>query len=65
MKERHIQYHALSGTNVIRKLLSMKIEAITVEILVCHTHVVIADNMSSMNFASKTVNAIQKMAKKP
>ena len=68
VKERHIQYqlvYALSGANLIRKLLSMKNEATTAKILVFHTHFVIADNMSYMDVASKTVNVIQKMAKKP
>ena len=43
----------------------MKNEATTAKILVFHTHFVIADNMSYMDVASKTVNVIQKMVKKP
>ena len=37
----------------------MKIEATTAE-----THIAIAENMSPMDFSTKTVNAIQTMAKK-
>ena len=51
-KERNIQFQmvrALSDTDLIRKLLAMKIEATTAEMLaVCCTHITIADNMSSM-----------------
>ena len=40
----------------------MKIEATTAEMLaVCHTHIAIADNMSSMGLSTKTVSAVQKM----
>ena len=50
-KERHIQFQmvrALNDTDLIRKLLAMKIEATTAEMLaVCRTHIAIADNMSS------------------
>ena len=64
MKERHIQFRmvcALSNTDRIRKLLAMKIEATTAEMLaVCHTHIAIADNMSSMGLSTKSVSAIQK-----
>ena len=56
-KERHIQFrmvHALSDTDLIRKLLAMKIEATTAEMLaVCQTHIAIADNMSSMGLATR------------
>ena len=48
-KERHIQFqmaHALSDTDLIRKLLAMKIEATTAEMpAVCRTHIAIADNV--------------------
>ena len=48
-KERHIQFQmvcALSDTDLIRKLLAMKIEATTAEMLaVCHTHIGIADDI--------------------
>ena len=40
-KERHIQFwivHAISDTDLIRKLLAMKIEATTAEMLLCATH---------------------------
>ena len=67
-KEWHIQFrlvHALSDTDLVRKLLAMKMEAITAEMLAtCHTHITIADNMLSMGLATKTVNAIQKVPKK-
>ena len=68
-KERHIQFRmvrALSDTDLIRKLLAMKIEATTAEMLaVCHTHIAIADNMSSMGLSTRAVSAVQKMTKKP
>ena len=58
-KERHIQFrmvHALSDTDLIRKLLAMKIEATTAKMLaVCRTHIAIADNMSSMGLSTKAV----------
>ena len=67
-KERHIQFqmvHALSNTDLIRKLLAMKIEATTADMLaVCCTHIAIADNMSSMGLSTKAVSAVQKMTKK-
>ena len=67
-KESHIQFRmvwALSGTDLIRKLLAMKIEATTAEMLaVCRTHITIADNMSSMGLSTKAVSAVQKMTKK-
>ena len=67
-KERYTQFrmvHALSDTDLIRKLLAMKIEATTAEMLaVCRTHIAIADNMSSMGLSTKAVNAVQKMTKK-
>ena len=67
-KERHIQFQmvcALSDTDLIRKLLAMKIEATTAEMLaVCRTHIAIADNMNSMGLSTKTISAVQKMMKK-
>ena len=67
-KERHIQFQmvrALSDTDLVRKLLVMKIEATTAEMLaVCRTHIAIADNMSSMGLSTKAVSAVQKMKKK-
>ena len=67
-KERYVQFwmvHALSDTDLIRKLLVMKIEATTAEMLaVCRTHIAIADNMSSMGLSTKAVSAVQKMMKK-
>ena len=57
--------HALSDTDLIRKLLAMKIEATTAEMLaVCCTHITITDNMSSMGLSTKAVSAVQKMMKK-
>ena len=57
---------ALSDTDLIRKLLAMKIEATTAEMLaVCRTHIAIANNMSSMGLSTKAVSAVQKMTKKP
>ena len=56
---------ALSNTDLIRKLLNMKIEATTAEMLaVCHMHIAITDNMSSMGLSTKVVNAVQKIMKK-
>ena len=44
----------------------MKIEATTAEMLaVYHTHIAIADNMSSMGLSTKAISAVQKMTKKP
>ena len=67
-KERHIQFRmvrALSDTDLIRKLLAMKIEATTAEMLaVCRTHIAIADNMSSMGLSTKAISAVQKTMKK-
>ena len=66
-KERHIQFQmvcALSDTDLIRKLLAMKIKATTAEMLaVCCMHIAIADNMSSMSLSTKAVSAVQKMMK--
>ena len=46
--------YALSDTDLIRKLLAMKIEATTAEMLaVCCTHIAIAENMSSMAYLPK------------
>ena len=63
-KERHIQFRmvrALSDTDLIRKLLAMKIEATTAEMLaMCRTHIAIADNMSSMGLATKAIGTVQK-----
>ena len=57
--------HALSDMDLVRKLLAMKMEATTAEMLAtCHTHIAIADNMSSMGLATKTVNAMQKVPRK-
>ena len=56
---------ALSNTDLIRKLLAMKIEATTAEMLaVCCTHIAITDNMSSMDLSTKAVSAVQKTMKK-
>ena len=67
-KEKHIQFRmvrALSNTDLIRKLLAMKIEATTAEMLaVCHTHITITDNMSSMGLSTKAISAVQKTMKK-
>ena len=67
-KERHIQFRlvcALSDTDLVRKLPAMKMEATTAEMLgMCCMHIAIADYMSSMGLATKTVNAVQKVAKK-
>ena len=67
-KERHIQDRmvcALSDTDLIRKLLAMKIEATTAKMLaMCHTHITIADNMSSMGLSTKAISAVQKVMKK-
>ena len=67
-KDRHIQFwmvHILSGTDLIRKLLAMKIEATTAEMLaVYHTHIAITDNMNSIGLSTKAISAVQKMMKK-
>ena len=66
-KERHIQFrmvHALSDTDLIRKLLAMKIKATTAKMLaVWQTHIAIADNMSSKGLATKAISTVQKMKK--
>ena len=55
---------ALSDTDLIRKLLAMKIEATTAEMLaVCHMHTAIADNMNSMGLSTKAISAVQKTMK--
>ena len=49
--------HVLSDIDLIRKLLAMKIKATTAEMLnVCHTHITIADNISSIGLSNKAVN---------
>ena len=67
-KERHIQFQmvcALNDTNLIRNLLAMKIKATTDEMLaVCHIHMTIADNMSSVGLSTKAVSTVQKIMKK-
>ena len=67
-KERYIQFqmvHALSNSNLIRKLLAMKIEATIAKMLaVCHIDIIITDNMSSIHLSTETVSAVQKMTKK-
>ena len=51
--------------NLVKKLLTMKIEATTAEMLAaCRTHIAISDNMSSMGLTTSTVNAVQKFPKK-
>ena len=56
---------ALSDTDLIRKLLAMKIEATTAEMLaVCRTHIAITDNMSSMGLSTKAISAVQKTVNK-
>ena len=66
-KERYIQFRmvrALSDTDLIRKLLAMKIEATTAEMLaVCRMHIAIADNLSSMGLATKAIGTVQKVKK--
>ena len=66
-KERHIQFRmvrGLSDTDLIWKLLAMKIDATTAEMLaVCQTHIAIADNMSLMGLANKAIGTVQKMKK--
>ena len=61
--ERNIQYcfvHALSDSDLVCKLLALKLTATTSEILeLCLTHIAISDNMNAMGLTgSKTVNAI-------
>ena len=67
-KEQHIKSRlvcALSDTDLVRKLLAMKMEATTAEMLAtCHMHIAIADNMSLMGLTTKVVNAIQKVPRK-
>ena len=55
---------ALSNTDLTRKLLAMKIEVTTEMMAMCHTHIAIAENMSSIGLSIKAVNAVQKMMKK-
>ena len=66
-KERHIHFQmvcALNDTDLNRKLLAMKIEAMNAKMLaVCRTHLAIADNMSSMGLVTKAIGTVQKMKK--
>ena len=56
---------ALSDSDLIKKLLAMKIEATAAEMLaVCCRHITITDNMSSMGLSTKAVSAVQKIMKK-
>ena len=56
--------HALSKTDLIRKLLAMKIETTTAEMLAVYcTHIAITDNMNSMGLSTKTISAVQKTMK--
>ena len=68
-KERHIQFqmvHTLSDTDLIRKLLAMKTEATTAEmVFVCWMHIAIADNMNSVGLSTKAISAVEKTLKKP
>ena len=62
-KERNIQYciiHALSDSDLVCKLLALKLTATTSKMLeLCHMHIAISDNMNAMGLTgSKTVNAI-------
>ena len=61
-KERSIQYHfvhALSDSDLICKLLTLKLTTTSEMLEFCHTHIAISDSMSAMGLAgSKTVNAI-------
>ena len=56
--------HALSDTNLIRKLLTMKIEETTDMLAVCQMHIAIVYTMSSMSLATKTTSTVQKSVKK-
>ena len=67
-KERHIQFRmvrTLSDTDLIRKLLAMKIKATTAEMLAgsC-TYIAIADNMKSMGLSTTAISTVQKTIKK-
>ena len=66
-KERHTQLQmvcALSNTDLIRKLLVLKIKATVANILAVYcSYVAITDNMSSMGLATKAINAVQKTNK--
>ena len=62
-KERNMQYHfvhALSNSDLVCKLLALKLTATTSEMLdLCCTHIAISDNMNTIGLTgSKTVNAI-------
>ena len=69
-KECHTQFwfgHAPNDPELVLKLLAMKIDATTSQMLeTCQTHIAIADNMSSMGLSAnspKSVNTIQKHPK--
>ena len=50
---------ALSNTDLIRKLLVLKIKATVANMLAVYcSYVAITDNMSSMGLATKAVNAV-------
>ena len=56
---------ALSDTDLIQKLLAMKIETTTAKMLaVCRMHIAIADNTSSIGLATKAIGTVQKSVKK-
>ena len=62
-KERNIQYHyvhALSDSDLVHKLLALKLTATTSEMLeLCCTHIAVSDNMNAMGLrGSRTVNVI-------
>ena len=62
-KERNTQYHfvhALSDSDLVHKLLALKLMATTSEMLeLYHMHIAISDNMNAMGLTGlKTVNAI-------
>ena len=61
-KERNIQYHfvhALSDSDLLYRLLTLKLMATTSEMLkLCHTHITISDNMNAMGLTgSRNINA--------
>ena len=58
-------YMHWSDTDLIQKLLAMKIEATTAKMLAaCWTHITIAKNMLLMGLATKAISTMQKSVKK-
>ena len=65
-KERHVQFRlvrALNDADLVRKLLMLKLDAPTSEMLsICQTHSALDTGLTEMGLREKKVNAVQKTA---